>query len=104
MRLYAGHSALRRRCWEWWPSRRKRRRRRRIKRNVMVKADMADMGPMDGYVVEVEIAAGRHSPAGTTTRDTSYGYRALRRSDPGDRRQAAGHLEGRARPSTTSPV
>lgn len=44
-----------------------------IKRNVMVKADMADMGPMDGYVVEVEIApggqSGRHYHPGH-----EYGY------------------------------
>lgn len=32
-----------------------------IKRNVMVKADMPDMGPMEGYVVEVEIAPGGES-------------------------------------------
>jgi len=44
-----------------------------IKRNVMVKADMADMGPMEGYVVEVEIApggqSGRHYHPGH-----EYGY------------------------------
>jgi len=44
-----------------------------IKRNVMVKAEMADMGPMDGYVVEVEIApggqSGRHYHPGH-----EYGY------------------------------
>ena len=32
-----------------------------IKRNVLVKADMPAMGPMDGYVVEVEIAPGGQS-------------------------------------------
>lgn len=32
-----------------------------IKRNVMVKTAMTDMGPMDGYVVEVEIAPGGQS-------------------------------------------
>lgn len=32
-----------------------------IKRNVPVKADMPDMGPMEGYVAEVEIAPGGES-------------------------------------------
>jgi len=32
-----------------------------IKRNVLVKADMPDMGPMEGSVVEVEIAPGGQS-------------------------------------------
>jgi quercetin dioxygenase-like cupin family protein len=32
-----------------------------IKRNVMVKTEMPDMGPMEGYVVEVEIAPGGQS-------------------------------------------
>ena len=32
-----------------------------IKRNVMIKTEMADMGPTDGYVVEVEIAPGGES-------------------------------------------
>ena len=32
-----------------------------IKRNVMVKTEMPDMGPMDGYVLEVEIAPGGQS-------------------------------------------
>jgi quercetin dioxygenase-like cupin family protein len=44
-----------------------------IKRNVRVKADMPDMGPMEGYVVEVEIApggeSGRHYHPGH-----EYGY------------------------------
>ncbi len=40
-----------------------------IKRNMMVKADMPDMGPMEGYVVEIESRRAANL-AGTTTRDT----------------------------------
>jgi len=44
-----------------------------IKRNMLVKADMPAMGPMDGYVVEVEIPpggqSGRHYHPGH-----EYGY------------------------------
>ena len=32
-----------------------------IKRNMLVKAEMPDMGPTEGYVVEVEIAPGGQS-------------------------------------------